>query len=202
MICYGKEDDLVDREAALAPLEFIKAEVTGFPKGHGAIATSWSNPQSAFALQKRFEDGSRGPVGFNWTWKKKKNNRLPAEDSLMGPTIPGILGKLSSLCCQRPETTRRRHPLDPRGIQRCRRIDRTVQKILRPRRAESGRPGKQCCLERAAADFKKSFGDYFSIMGWVSKDETCGTFYVFMRYYRSRQILDLAQCPRPAGLND
>ncbi len=72
LICYGKEDDLVDREAALAPLEFIKAEVTGFPKGHGAIATSWSNPQSPFALQKRFEDGSRGPVRFQLDLEEKK----------------------------------------------------------------------------------------------------------------------------------
>ncbi|MFZ0240956.1 MAG: metal transporter [Desulfobacterales bacterium] len=71
LICYGKEDDLVDSEAALAPLDFITAEVTGFPKGHGAIATSWSNPQSAFALQKRFEDGSRGPVRFQLDLQKK-----------------------------------------------------------------------------------------------------------------------------------
>jgi hypothetical protein len=72
LICYGKEDDLVDQEAALAPLDFIKAEVTGFPKGHGAIATSWSNPQSAYALQNRFEDGSRGPVRFQLDLEEKK----------------------------------------------------------------------------------------------------------------------------------
>jgi hypothetical protein len=64
LICYGKDDDLVDRAAALAPLDFVKAEVTGFPKGHGAIATSWSHPDSEYALQKRFDDGSRGPVRF------------------------------------------------------------------------------------------------------------------------------------------
>jgi hypothetical protein len=64
LICYGKDDDLVDSAAALAPLDFVEAEVTGFPKGHGAIATSWSNPDSAYALQKRFEDGTRGPVRF------------------------------------------------------------------------------------------------------------------------------------------
>ena len=64
LICYGRDDDLVDKEAALAPLDFIDAEVTAFPKGHGAIATSWSNPDTEYALHKRFPDGSRGPVRF------------------------------------------------------------------------------------------------------------------------------------------
>ena len=64
LICYGKNDDLVDKESALAPLDFIGAEVTGFPKGHGAIATSWSHPDSEYALHKRYPDGSRGPVRF------------------------------------------------------------------------------------------------------------------------------------------
>ena len=32
-------------------------------------------------------------------------------------------------------------------------------------------PESSAAWEKAAADFKKSFGDYFSIMGWVSKDE-------------------------------
>ena len=65
LICYGKNDDLVDKDAALAPLKYIDAEVTGFPKGHGAIATSWSHPDSAYALHKRYPDGSRGPVRFH-----------------------------------------------------------------------------------------------------------------------------------------
>jgi hypothetical protein len=64
LICYGKNDDLVDKEAALAPLDFVEAEVTCFPKGHGAIATSWSHPDSKYALHKRYPDGSRGPVRF------------------------------------------------------------------------------------------------------------------------------------------
>jgi pimeloyl-ACP methyl ester carboxylesterase len=64
LICYGRDDDLVDKEAALAPLDFVPAEVTCFPKGHGAIATSWSHPDSQYALHKRFADGSRGPVRF------------------------------------------------------------------------------------------------------------------------------------------
>ncbi|MFY9706367.1 MAG: hypothetical protein WAJ95_10655, partial [Desulfobacterales bacterium] len=32
-------------------------------------------------------------------------------------------------------------------------------------------PESSAAWKKAAADFKKSFGDYFSIMGWVSKDE-------------------------------
>ena len=40
LICYGTGDDLVEKETALAPLDFIDAEVTPFPKGHVAIATS------------------------------------------------------------------------------------------------------------------------------------------------------------------
>lgn len=64
LICYGAQDDLVDEDAALAPLDYVPAEVTAFPKGHGAIATSWSHPESEYALHKRFPDGSRGPVRY------------------------------------------------------------------------------------------------------------------------------------------
>ncbi len=64
LICYAKMDDLVDAPSALAPLDFIDAEVTAFPKGHGSIATSWSDPSSACALHTRFGDNQRGPVRF------------------------------------------------------------------------------------------------------------------------------------------
>ncbi len=64
LICYAKMDDLVDEPCALAPLDFIDAEVTAFPKGHGSIATSWSDPSSACALHTRFGDNQRGPVRF------------------------------------------------------------------------------------------------------------------------------------------
>jgi hypothetical protein len=53
LICYGKQDDLVPPESALAPLDYVDAEVTGFPKGHVAIATSWSHPNSVYALHQR-----------------------------------------------------------------------------------------------------------------------------------------------------
>jgi pimeloyl-ACP methyl ester carboxylesterase len=66
LICYGTHDDLVEKETALAPLDHVDAEVTPFPKGHVAIATSWSFPQSACALHTRFGDGGyRGPVRFH-----------------------------------------------------------------------------------------------------------------------------------------
>jgi hypothetical protein len=73
LICYGENDDLVEKEAALAPLDYVDVEVTPFPKGHVAIATSWSNPTSACALHTRFGDQNyRGPVRF----------QLDLEDSL------------------------------------------------------------------------------------------------------------------------
>ena len=64
LICYAASDDLVDKESALAPLDYVDAEVTVFPKGHGAIATTWSAPDAEFAIQKRFANGMRGPVRF------------------------------------------------------------------------------------------------------------------------------------------
>lgn len=64
LICCAQSDDLVDKESALAPVDYVDAEVTVFPKGHGAIATSWSEPNSEYAIQNRYSDGSRGPVRF------------------------------------------------------------------------------------------------------------------------------------------
>jgi hypothetical protein len=65
LICYGAKDDLVEKETALAPLDYIDVEISEFPKGHVAIATSWSNPKSECALHTRFGDKNyRGPVRF------------------------------------------------------------------------------------------------------------------------------------------
>jgi hypothetical protein len=66
LICYGERDDLVEPEVALAPLDYIDVEVAAFPKGHVAIATSWSNPKSACALHSHFGENKqyRGPVRF------------------------------------------------------------------------------------------------------------------------------------------
>jgi hypothetical protein len=66
LICYGLNDELVEPETALAPLDFSDVETAGFPKGHVAIATSWSHPKSQYALQTRFEEGkTRGPVRYH-----------------------------------------------------------------------------------------------------------------------------------------
>ena len=81
LICYGEADDLVDKEAALAPLDYIPAEVTSFPKGHAAIATSWSRPDSAYALHTRFGNNQRGPVRFHLDLEndlRKKNEKNSA----------------------------------------------------------------------------------------------------------------------------
>ncbi|MGD1971398.1 MAG: metal transporter [Desulfobacterales bacterium] len=75
LMCYAEKDDLVDKDAALAPLDFIPAEVTCFPKGHGAIATSWSRPDSACALHTRFGDNYRGPVRFHLDIEKDKKKK-------------------------------------------------------------------------------------------------------------------------------
>lgn len=66
LICYGESDSLVEKGTALAPLDYVDAEVSPFPKGHVAIATSWSLPTSEYALHTRFgENRVRGPVRFH-----------------------------------------------------------------------------------------------------------------------------------------
>ncbi|MFO7751447.1 MAG: metal transporter [Desulfobacteraceae bacterium] len=66
LICYGEKDDLVEKETSLAPLDYVDAEIAPFPKGHVAIATSWSHPDTEYALDKRFGANGRhrGPVRF------------------------------------------------------------------------------------------------------------------------------------------
>jgi len=65
LLCYGEHDDLVEKEVALAPLDYVDVEVTSFPKGHVAIATSWSHPDSKCQLDSRFgPKNTRGPVRF------------------------------------------------------------------------------------------------------------------------------------------
>jgi hypothetical protein len=75
LICYGEGDDLVEKETALAPADHIEVEVTGFPKGHVAMATSWSDPKSSCALHTRFgDDQRRGPVRFQLDLDKSLND--------------------------------------------------------------------------------------------------------------------------------
>jgi poly(3-hydroxyalkanoate) synthetase len=66
LICYGEKDNLVEKSSALAPLDYVKATVSKFPKGHVSIATSWSKPDSKCALHTRFgEEGNMGPVYYH-----------------------------------------------------------------------------------------------------------------------------------------
>ena len=75
LICIAEKDDLVDEASSLVPLEWVDAEVSVFPKGHTAMATTWSMPLSECAIDKNFQykchisssrsDGNcRGPVRF------------------------------------------------------------------------------------------------------------------------------------------
>ncbi|MGA2225955.1 MAG: metal transporter [Syntrophobacteraceae bacterium] len=70
LLCIAEKDELVDESAALAPLDYVDAEVTKFPKGHTAIAVTWSSPASACAVQMNYPKApgataiSRGPVRF------------------------------------------------------------------------------------------------------------------------------------------
>lgn len=76
LLCYGETDDLVEKEVALAPLDFIDVEVTPFPKGHVAIATSWSHPESQCALDSVFGPGKyRGPVRFQLDLAEECGNK-------------------------------------------------------------------------------------------------------------------------------
>jgi NAD(P)-dependent dehydrogenase (short-subunit alcohol dehydrogenase family) len=64
-IYYAAKDDLVDPASALAPMDYVQVELAEFPKGHAAIATSWSDPDSEYALHKIFENNQSGPVRFH-----------------------------------------------------------------------------------------------------------------------------------------
>lgn len=72
LLCYGMSDDLVEKDVALAPLDYIDVEVTPFPKGHVAIATSWSHPDSECSLDSLIgEEKKRGPVRFQLDLSKQ-----------------------------------------------------------------------------------------------------------------------------------
>jgi hypothetical protein len=86
LICYGERDDLVEKSTALAPLDFIDAEVSPFPKGHVAIATSWSDPTSACALHTRFgEKNVRGPVRYQLDLEQESTESQPKRKTAAKP---------------------------------------------------------------------------------------------------------------------
>ncbi|EKE21231.1 MAG: hypothetical protein ACD_7C00304G0001 [uncultured bacterium] len=81
-ICYGESDALVEPKVALVPTKWLNGfvEVTPFPKGHVAIATSWSVPGSKCPLDGEFTVNGRtyrGPVKFHLD--------LPAHTSAPAP---------------------------------------------------------------------------------------------------------------------
>ncbi|MFP4480832.1 MAG: hypothetical protein ACLFOA_08190 [Desulfohalobiaceae bacterium] len=84
-ICYGESDSLVERETALAPLDYVDAEVSPFPKGHVAIATSWSNPSSECALHTRFgENNVRGPVRYHLDIQAEQDQESSSQEKSSG----------------------------------------------------------------------------------------------------------------------
>jgi len=88
LICYGENDDLVEKEVAIAPLDYFDAEVTAFPKGHVAMATSWSNPKSACALHTRFGDQNfRGPVRYQLDLDEELNRSTAKPSSKKRKTV-------------------------------------------------------------------------------------------------------------------
>ena len=66
---------VIEKMSAIAPLDFINAEVAVFPKGHGAIATSWSKPDSPCPLDGEF-NGFRGPVKFHLDMEEKLDSLI------------------------------------------------------------------------------------------------------------------------------
>ncbi len=84
LICCAEKDDLVEKDCALAPLDWVDAEVTVFPKGHVAIATSWSLPTSECSLHSCFMD-RRGPVRYH----------LDLEEAMESAVSPAAASKKS-----------------------------------------------------------------------------------------------------------
>ncbi len=78
LICCADKDDLVEKECALAPLDWVKAEVTLFPKGHVAMATSWTLPTSECSLTSCFGNNCRGPVRYHLDLEAAMKTHKPA----------------------------------------------------------------------------------------------------------------------------
>lgn len=98
-ICFAEKDDLVEKEAALAPLDWVEAEVTMFPKGHVAMATSWSLPTSECSLHSCFMD-RRGPVRYQLDLEKAMESAVPPAAAAKPSELAKAADKTS-----RPEMT-------------------------------------------------------------------------------------------------
>ncbi len=64
LICYAEKDNLVDPAAALAPMDFIDVELSSYPRGHVAIATSNLDPEAGDGAYVCTNTGCAGPVEF------------------------------------------------------------------------------------------------------------------------------------------
>jgi poly(3-hydroxyalkanoate) synthetase len=90
LICCADKDDLVEKECALAPLDWVKAEVTLFPKGHVAMATSWTLPTSECSLSACFGNNCRGPVRYQLDLEAAMAARKPSAPAAkpVAPVMP------------------------------------------------------------------------------------------------------------------
>lgn len=89
LICCADKDDLVEKECALAPLDWVQAEVSIFPKGHVAMATSWTLPTSECSLSACFGKNCRGPVRYQMDLEAALETRKPAAPAAK-PARPAV----------------------------------------------------------------------------------------------------------------
>lgn len=134
LICIADGDDLVDKEAALAALDYLgsQVEVCVFPKGHAAIATSWSIPTSQCALHLHFHppqtpalgycETCRGPVCFQIDLDAAMEAKeSPKPDELPKDTVeepePQIQPPTPLLLDQRPSKDDGDSPLEEGNVE-------------------------------------------------------------------------------------
>jgi hypothetical protein len=108
LICYADKDDLVEKDVALAPLDWVEAEVCRFPKGHVAIATSWSLPTSECSLDSCSLDW-RGPVRYHLDLEKAMKSAAPSAKKAVAGAAPAAPAKKPS----KPATRKRSKPQKP-----------------------------------------------------------------------------------------
>jgi hypothetical protein len=106
LICYAEKDDLVEKDVALAPLDWVEAEVCMFPKGHVAIATSWSLPTSECSLDSCSLDW-RGPVRYQLDLEKAIQSAAP-------PAAKAVAGAAPRAPAKKPSKPAVRKPSKPK----------------------------------------------------------------------------------------
>jgi hypothetical protein len=101
LICYGEKDELVEKDVALAPLDWVEAEVSMFPKGHVSIATSWSLPTSECSLGSCSLDW-RGPVRYHLDLEEAMKSIAPVAPKTVAGASSRPPAKKSSKSAARP----------------------------------------------------------------------------------------------------